>query len=135
MAQLRKLGAAALLLFTACCLLLQQQAAAADADAWRQQVIYFLLTDRFAPSPGVKPGPCSLHDWNNGRCSNSSSSCPENSRSWSPLGNHLLLLRTAGTWAGITDNLDLLQDMGMTAVSTSKQTARTVQLTVLASRQ
>jgi hypothetical protein len=28
--------------------------------------IYFLLTDRFAPSPGVKPAACSLHDWNNG---------------------------------------------------------------------
>jgi glycosidase len=29
----------------------------------------------------------------------------------------LLLLCPAGTWKGITNNLDLLQDMGMTAVS------------------
>jgi hypothetical protein len=132
MAQLRKAGAAALLLFAACCLLLQQQAAAADADEWRQQVIYFLLTDRFAPSPGVKPGTCALHDWNNGRCSSSnSSSSPENTPAMeAPLANHLpLLLQTAGTWRGITDNLDLLQDMGMTAVSagTSKQPGHTVQ--------
>lgn len=55
-----------------------------------------------------------------------------------PLGNHLPLLRTAGTWTGITDNLDLLQDMGMTAVSSgtsSKQTTRTAQLTVHAAVQ
>lgn len=45
-----------------------------------------------------------------------------------PLCKHLPLLRTAGTWTGITDNLDLLQDMGMTAVSLCHhQTARTVQ--------
>ncbi|WIA17732.1 hypothetical protein OEZ85_009247 [Tetradesmus obliquus] len=66
---------------------LQATVLAADADAWKSQVIYFLLTDRFAQTPGTTPGgPCRLTNWNN------------------------------GTWAGITSKLDYLKDMGMTAI-------------------
>ncbi|KAF8055834.1 SPAC27E2.01 [Scenedesmus sp. PABB004] len=62
-------------------------AAGKDADAWKSQVIYFLLTDRYAQAPGSTPGgPCKLTGWNN------------------------------GTWSGITHNLDAIKDMGMTAV-------------------
>jgi hypothetical protein len=54
----------------ACLLLLaglQATALAADVDAWKSQIIYFLITDRFAQSPGTTPGgPCRLTNWNNG---------------------------------------------------------------------
>jgi len=44
-----------------------QEALAADADAWKSQIIYFLITDRFSPSPGVAPSTaCKPTDWNNG---------------------------------------------------------------------
>lgn len=42
-------------------------ALAADADGWRSQIIYFLLTDRFAQPPGSPtPAPCKLTEWNGG---------------------------------------------------------------------
>lgn len=53
----------------ACLLLLTglQAALAADAQAWKGQIVYFLLTDRFAQAPGSTPGgPCKLTGWNNG---------------------------------------------------------------------
>jgi hypothetical protein len=54
---------AALLLVLAAC----RAAMAADANAWKSQIMYFLLTDRFAQSPGTKPGSsCDLTGWNNG---------------------------------------------------------------------
>lgn len=40
---------------------------AADAEAWKSQILYFIITDRFAQAPGVKPSePCKLTGWNNG---------------------------------------------------------------------
>lgn len=129
--------------------------------------VYFLLTDRFAPSPGVAPTPCKLLEWNNGVVSRQyrlragfvRSELRDHSRRYPrnpppscrtlplPLPRpHPHVRRDqqihfsdlmgcahacayaggaggvlpAGSWAGITGSLDTLQDLGMTAVSSSQ---------------
>ncbi|KAL5342772.1 glycoside hydrolase superfamily [Aspergillus crustosus] len=59
-----------------------------DADGWRGQSIYFLLTDRFARSDGSTSAPCELSQ-----------------RRY-----------CGGSWQGIIDQLDYIQDMGFTAI-------------------
>ncbi|OJJ55916.1 hypothetical protein ASPSYDRAFT_92119 [Aspergillus sydowii CBS 593.65] len=61
---------------------------ALNADGWRSQSIYFLMTDRFARTDGSTSAPCELSQ------------------------------RTycGGSWQGIINQLDYIQDMGFTAV-------------------
>lgn len=54
---------------------------------WRQQSIYQVLTDRFAKSDGSTEACANLSDYCN------------------------------GTWTGLINRLDYIQDMGFTAVS------------------
>ena len=61
-------------------------AAALSADGWRTQSIYQLLTDRYAQTNGSQAA-----------CSN--------------LGDYC-----GGSWQGIINNLDYIQDMGFTAI-------------------
>ncbi|RDB27294.1 Alpha-amylase 1 [Hypsizygus marmoreus] len=77
---------------TACCaflpaLLLAQSVIAATPDQWRSRSIYQLLTDRFAPSD------------------NSSPTCDTTTRKY-----------CGGTYKGITNHLDYIQNMGFDAV-------------------
>jgi alpha-amylase len=61
---------------------------AASKDEWRTRSIYQILTDRFAREKGTKDTPCEA-----------------------------LLGRTCGgTWRGIQENLDYVQDMGFDAI-------------------
>ncbi|KAL4736807.1 glycoside hydrolase superfamily [Aspergillus similis] len=59
-----------------------------DADGWRSQSIYFLLTDRFARTDGSTTAPCDLAQ-----------------RRY-----------CGGSWQGIINQLDYIQDMGFTAI-------------------
>lgn len=57
---------------------------------WRAQSIYQIVTDRFAVATGVTPSTCTTED---------------------ELGTYC-----NGTFVGIIDKLDYIQDMGFTAV-------------------
>ncbi|KAL4880730.1 glycoside hydrolase superfamily [Aspergillus karnatakaensis] len=59
-----------------------------DGAGWRSQSIYFLLTDRFARTDGSTTAPCDLSARN----------------------------YCGGSWQGIIDQLDYIQDMGFTAI-------------------
>ena len=61
---------------------------AASKDEWRTRSIYQILTDRFAQENGTKHGLC---EPNMGR-------------------------RCGGTWRGIQDHLDYIQNMGCDAI-------------------
>ncbi|KAL4919235.1 glycoside hydrolase superfamily [Aspergillus aurantiobrunneus] len=61
---------------------------ALNADGWRSQSIYFLMTDRFARTDGSMSAPCELSQ-----------------RRY-----------CGGSWQGIINQLDYIQDMGFTAV-------------------
>jgi hypothetical protein len=77
-----------------CCLLsvqvlFAQTANAATADDWRSRSIYQIITDRFARTDGSTSSPC----------------------------NTTAQLYCGGTFQGIINQLDYIQDMGFTAVS------------------
>lgn len=55
---------------------------------WRNQSIYFIMTDRFARTDGSTTAPCNV-----------------------TAGQYC-----GGTWQGIINHLDYIQDMGFTAV-------------------
>jgi alpha-amylase len=61
---------------------------AASASDWRGHSIYQVMTDRFARSDGSVTSPCNPQD-----------------RSY-----------CGGSWRGIIDNLDYIQNMGFTAI-------------------
>ena len=63
-------------------------ALAADAATWRSQSIYQLMADRFARTDGSTKSSCNTGD--RGYC--------------------------GGSWKGITNHLDYIQDMGFTAI-------------------
>lgn len=74
-------------------------AAALSKEGWRSQSIYQLLTDRYARTNGSE-APCS------------------------DLGNYC-----GGSWQGITNNLDYIQNMGFTAIWISPITENIPDLT------
>ncbi|KAL3473155.1 glycoside hydrolase superfamily [Aspergillus californicus] len=74
--------------FTAVLALLGNVVLALDAAGWRGQSIYFLLTDRFARTDGSTSAPCDVDE----------------------------RIYCGGTWQGIIDQLDYIQDMGFTAI-------------------
>ncbi|PGH08483.1 alpha-amylase A type-3 [Helicocarpus griseus UAMH5409] len=74
--------------FSASILAAVEAVTAATPAEWRSQSIYFLLTDRFARTDGSTSAPCNTEDRN----------------------------YCGGTWQGIINKLDYIQDMGFTAI-------------------
>ncbi|KAL4816036.1 glycoside hydrolase superfamily [Aspergillus spinulosporus] len=77
-----------LLTLTSALALLGKAVHGLDADGWRSQSIYFLLTDRFARTDGSTTAACDLAQ-----------------RRY-----------CGGSWQGIINQLDYIQDMGFTAI-------------------
>ncbi|KAF2871413.1 glycoside hydrolase superfamily [Massariosphaeria phaeospora] len=75
---------------------------AASSDQWRSRSIYQLLTDRYARSDSSTSATCNVAD-----------------------GNYC-----GGTWRGIINNLDYIQDMGFTAIWISPVTYNLPERTV-----
>ena len=67
-------------------------ALAASPAEWRSRMIYQVLTDRFAQTDGSTTAPCNAGDG----------------------------VYCGGTWQGIINRLDYIQDMGFTAVLQSQ---------------
>lgn len=66
-------------------------ASAMDANGWRNRTIYQVLTDRFAIPKGLTVEPCDARHLNSG-------------------------LHCGGTWRGIYEHLDYIQDMNFDAI-------------------
>jgi alpha-amylase len=72
--------------------------AALDADGWRKQSIYQVLTDRFARTDGSTTAACNTSD----------------------------RVYCGGTYQGIINHLDYIQGMGFTAVCASHDSSATI---------
>lgn len=78
-------------LLLAICATFFQRVDAATPDEWRSRSIYQVITDRFARTDGSTTAECEVFD--NAIC--------------------------GGTWQGLINHLDYIQDMGFTAVRSS----------------
>ena len=65
---------------------------AATPAEWRSRIIYQAMTDRFARTDGSTTVPCNVEDY----------------------------AYCGGTWQGLIDKLDYIQDMGFTAVPSNE---------------
>lgn len=73
---------------------LTTRVAALSAEGWRAQSVYQILTDRFARTDGSTSASCTVNDY------------------------------CGGTWQGIINHLDYIQNMGFTAVSVPDDAVR-----------